>query len=495
MRAIRQAFIATTTAVGLLLPAPAVAQARWEQPYDRGVRAVEQGQWAAAITELERAIGIDSAQQERKLVEGAIRKDYFPYVYLFIAQLKLGQVDRAGVTLKLAMAKPSPLPRQIETVIRPHREEYERLTAAKPAAPPPGTKPPPPPVAVPPPTAPPDTTRTAPKPTLPAPEPSRPPTRPGPDAAEAAFAKDLDSANAMATAKRFSEAIAGYDALRKRSPEEYARRRVASLRDQAVRGRAAQLADEGQSHLRAGRLPEARAAFDQAERLSSGAGAEGLAATRVAESQARARQFAVAARTAAGAGRYDVAAAQFRSALQADPANVEAQTWLDRHDRYEALKTQGLTLQKQGRLDDALTPLQAAREADAARFTAEGLDAMVATIVAARARSADAEIVPVREALTAYLQGDVAGAVARLEPLAAGSDRLDPATRAHVHAYLGVAYATRAFLSADAAEHKSLQSRAVGEFRKAIAARPDYQLPQLISPRIHALLQTARTSK
>jgi hypothetical protein len=100
---------------------------------------------------------------------------------------------------------------------------------------------------------------------------------------------------------------------------------------------------------------------------------------------------------------------------------------------------------------------------------------------------------PVRDALLSYLQGDVAHAIALLEPSA--NDRTSaPQLRAEIHAYLGVAYANRALVATT--DQKQWQQKADDQFRLALEAEPAYQLSaRLVSPKIQAMLEAIRVKR
>ncbi len=99
---------------------------------------------------------------------------------------------------------------------------------------------------------------------------------------------------------------------------------------------------------------------------------------------------------------------------------------------------------------------------------------------------------PTRDALLAYLQGDVDHAIALLEP-AVGDKGYDAASRTDMHAYLGVAYANRALLATAADEKSQWMTKAIAEFRSALAAKPGYQLSQqIVAPKILDLFDEAK---
>src|SRR6185436_3246809 len=96
-----------------------------------------------------------------------------------------------------------------------------------------------------------------------------------------------------------------------------------------------------------------------------------------------------------------------------------------------------------------------------------------------------------RDGLTALLQGDAERSIAILEPAAGG--RGDQRT-ASLHAYLGVAYATRTLsLPSDDEPTRQLREKALAEFRLAVRIQKDFQLsPRVVSPKILAMFEEAR---
>ena len=106
------------------------------------------------------------------------------------------------------------------------------------------------------------------------------------------------------------------------------------------------------------------------------------------------------------------------------------------------------------------------------------------------------QVAPVRAALVAYLRGDAASARTQLEEIAVRADTLDPRVRAHVLAWLGVAYADLAITARAEAERAELRARALERFGQLLATEPGYEFrDRLISPQILELLNQARTKK
>jgi hypothetical protein len=96
-----------------------------------------------------------------------------------------------------------------------------------------------------------------------------------------------------------------------------------------------------------------------------------------------------------------------------------------------------------------------------------------------------------RAALLALANGDAQNSITILEPIqqqAAGT-----ATAAALHAYLGVAYATRAFSSTKADEQSRLSGKAIEQFKLALSSQNDFQLSRnIVSPKILQMFEQAR---
>jgi hypothetical protein len=80
--------------------------------------------------------------------------------------------------------------------------------------------------------------------------------------------------------------------------------------------------------------------------------------------------------------------------------------------------------------------------------------------------------------------------------MAANDIALSASDKAAVHAYLAVAYATSSLEARSDADRESWHGKAVGEFKRAEAAKPGYTLSQrVISPKIQAMFDEARRNR
>jgi hypothetical protein len=115
-----------------LLPRPAAAQ-RWYDDYERGIRALEQGDAKEAIEQLERAIRKRPEPGERVLTYGTNRlASYQPYLKLAEAHLLLGDEEAAAGALeraRVAEREPSTARRLLMRRVEAFRERRRRALA------------------------------------------------------------------------------------------------------------------------------------------------------------------------------------------------------------------------------------------------------------------------------------------------------------------------------------------------------------------------------
>jgi len=498
----------------LLFCASASAQnKRWSEPYEAGVKAFQQGNFAAAVALLERAAAANSKSESHKIIEGVFWVDYFPYYYLGLAYLELRQFDKAQENLE--KARPT-LPRKEQARFA---AAEARIKAARPA------------------------------------NANNPPPPPPPPATNAAFESALREADTLLNGKQFEEAIKKLDQLRASHPAEYAKEKLAPKRDEAVKGWVVQLAEEARASVQASRYRDARAKLQQAEQLLAGqkpvadllaelrkrdddyqrlkaaAQAELAArnyagardrfvqaqaaqreqfdadnlAPRLAEASrlaatpanlppemkpaadpsiAEGRRLADMAKQLTARRQFAAADAAYASALKSDPKNRDAVDATEKAKKYKRLRDQGVQL-KTSNVEAAQKLLIDARNTDAARFETDGLAATLDTLT--RAIGEQPTTLALRDALLALLNGDAEKSIAILEPAAQSGG-----SGARLHAYLGVAYATRALSAPKPEERTALRSKAVEQFKLAKAAQPDYQLSaRIVSPSILAIYQSA----
>ena len=128
-----------------------------------------------------------------------------------------------------------------------------------------------------------------------------------------------------------------------------------------------------------------------------------------------------------------------------------------------------------------------ARNLDAARFEREGLTSTLDALT--KSIGQEPSKLALQEALLALLKGDAQKSIAILEPaLSGGGDRA-----ASLHAYLGVAYATRSLSAPKPDDRTRLREKAVEQFKLAASAQPGYELSsRIVSPAIITIYNEAR---
>ncbi len=198
-----------------------------------------------------------------------------------------------------------------------------------------------------------------------------------------------------------------------------------------------------------------------------------------------------AGRLLASQGKYAEADASYASALQKNPGNLDAKGALETSRNYAALVKDGRSLQdKKGSAQAARKSFEDARALDAQRFDRDGLGPVLTALL--RDAGVDPTKEGLRQGLRALLSGDAQASITILQPTLDQIPSGD-AGAAALHAYLGVAYATRALSSSKPEEQTRLNSFAVEQFKAAVASRRDYQLsPRIVSPKIIAIFEQAR---
>lgn len=86
--------LALFAAVALALGAGA-AHADWKKDYDRGLKAIEAGQWAEAESAFRAALADDPAPNARKRFQGVVMKVYVPHHYAGVAAWRRGDCAAA----------------------------------------------------------------------------------------------------------------------------------------------------------------------------------------------------------------------------------------------------------------------------------------------------------------------------------------------------------------------------------------------------------------
>jgi hypothetical protein len=517
--------IVAALGLALALSASAYAQnSKWADPYQKGVKAFESGNYAEAVAQLERAVAADPKAGPNKIIEGVFRTDYFPYYYLALAYVELQQFDKAQQNLDKAR---STLSRQQQAKFTDAESKIKIALGPKPPQP------------------------------------------------NAEFDNGVRDADALLSGKQFDAAIKKFDQLRTMHAAEYGKAGLAARRDEAVKGLAGQLTDEARASIQASKFRDALAKLQQADQVLPGQKpvtdlfaelkkreddyqrlkTEGQAAfssknyssardkfeqartahleqfvsdnlgdrlteaSTLANTSARGggtggntvpdntnntgntntntntidpkvaegRRFADAARQLITQGKYAEADASYVSALKVDAKNQEALDAVEKAKQFKGRRDKGLQLNTSKHVLAAQQALIDARNVDAARFDREGLAAVLDRLI--KSTGEDPSKIALQQALLALLKGDAQKSIAILEPaLSRGGDKT-----ASLHAYLGVAYATRALSAPKPDDQSRLREKAVEQFKLAASAQPGYRLSdRIVSPAIIKIYEQAR---
>ncbi len=510
-----------TLACVVALAAPGYSQNRkWSDPYQKGVKAFEAGKFDEAIVQLERAVAAEPKAEANKVEEGVHRIDYFPYYYLGLAYSELEQFDKAQLNLNKARATLNrrqlarfdvaearikvaldPKPPQRNAAFDSTLRETEALlngkqfdAAIKKL----------------------DQLRA-----MDAGEYGRAGLAARREvAAQGLSTQLLEEARASIQASKFKDALSKLQKAEELQPgqrpvtelvaelskrdDDYQRLKAGAQADftarnyQSARGKLQQ-AQSVQPELFASdnlatRLTEVAKLAERGAPPPAGGGT--ASNTAAAAAAATSRTLVDDARALRKQGKYAEAATAYAKAVAADANNRDAAAGVDQATKYQRLRDQAMKSGANDRLA-AHKALVDARGVDAARFDSEGLgktlDAITASTEVAKvpgavpAAAADASQLALKNGLLALLKGDAQGSIAILEPAASR------ANAAPLHAYLGVAYATRALSAPSADDRASLREKAVRAFKLAQAAEPAYQLStRIVSPAILSIYQSAR---
>jgi hypothetical protein len=212
---------AVVVALLCVASAPARAQSnRWAEPYRNGVKAFEAGRYGEAVPLLERAVAADPKAGSNKVIEGVFRTDYFPYYYLALAYAELQQWDRAAQNLDKARA----------TLTRQQQPKFtDAETKIK--------------IAL---------------------------NTPKVDPRKAAFDAAVAQAESALSGKQFDQAIRQLDQIRGTYAAEYSSAGLTAKRDEALKGYAGQLYDEGRALVRNAKYADAKAKFQRADQTLPG---------------------------------------------------------------------------------------------------------------------------------------------------------------------------------------------------------------------------------
>jgi hypothetical protein len=101
--------------------------AKWAQPYDKAIDAIKKQQWQQAIPLLEQAIAADPTPDANKRVESVVTVPYFPQYYLFVAHLKLNQLDKARTYYGQRGALPAKLSAEATTHFKELTDADQRV--------------------------------------------------------------------------------------------------------------------------------------------------------------------------------------------------------------------------------------------------------------------------------------------------------------------------------------------------------------------------------
>jgi hypothetical protein len=430
---------------------------RWADPYREGLKALDARSYEQAASLFQRAIAADPRAAANKYVEGVFSMDYFPYFYLAIAQLELRQYDQASANFTKARAT------RMNRALTTRLDDYEKRLAS-------------------------EATVARGGPPQPPPQPAQPPPpQPRPNAPNPNFAPALRAAEAAMEGQRYADAIRAFDAAKAADAAEFARVDGQARRDAAGRAVAAlQKADEARQLLGRSQLTAARAAFAQAEQMFPGTRAVSDGLTEIAQREEAYRRAKASLEQAVRAANVAGAQAALTQARVAWPEQATA-------DRLEAI-VYSMSQPPAPKPPQASTGGGGLSPRDAGTHVAPPPAPPQATIVQPGPAGRGGASAVFSDALTALYRGDTTRAIELLEPAAATEAR--SSSTAGLHAYLGVAYATKAFASTGAAEtSKTLREQAIVEFRRALAAQRDYRLsPRLVSPRIIELFEQARTN-
>ena len=528
--------------IGLLLfalaacvAAPAHAQnSRWADPYRNGVKAFEARNYAQAVALLERAVAADPKAASQKYVEGVFRLDYFPYYYLALSYVELQQWDKASQNLD--KARPT-LTRQQTAKFNEAETKIKLALNASPG----GAAPPPRNAAF-------DSgVRQAEAAVsgrnydgalkqfdqlraLDANEYAKAGLGAKRDEAAKSYASQLtDEGRALLQNNRINDAKAklqladqtvpgqkavadaladikkredDYRSLKAAAQTDFDRKNYSSARDRLQQAQAAQpelfAADNLSARLTeattlAGSLRGATAPPPPTPTPPPTAPPPANAPTAAANTppvDAKAtegQRFVRAAADYVRQGKYAEADAAYASAAKADPNNQEAVDAVKKAAKFKTLRDRGLQANRTKEAAAAQQALLDARTVDPDRFSREGLTTVLDRLT--RSTGDDPIKVTLRQGLLALLNGRAQESIAILEPAASRSD----SKTASLHAYLGVAYATRALSAPKPDDQIRFKDKALEQFRLAAAADRGYQLStRIVSPTIVQLYESAR---
>jgi len=481
---------------------------RWADPYRAGEKAFQAGKYADAIVQFERAVAVDPRDTPKKLIEGVYSIEYFPHYYLALCYAELKNWPRAKENLEKARGT---LPRQ-------QRDQQARFRDAEGLI----------------------ARGLNPEPTV--------------DPRKKAFDADAETALASLTGQKYQQAIGQFDAIRSNYADLFASSDLSARRDEAVKGYAGQLWDEGRQLLQQGKVNDAKTRLAESDKQLPGqkATADLLAeikkreddyARLKRESQAdeQARNFSSArdklqqarsqlpeqfvaenlgAKITELEGKIRISPPQpprgDSKVLEAQRQVLRAKELIAQGKYAEADKTYASALESDPKNREAADAAEKATKFKALRDQSARLERSKnkpgALQALTEARTLDPErftterlgeridaltpkavgVDPARVALQSGLLALLNGKASEsIAILEPVASKIDKP--ASLHAYLGVAYATQALSAQKDEDRKRLQDKAVEQFKLAKSAQADYQLStRIVSPAILTIYQASR---
>jgi tetratricopeptide (TPR) repeat protein len=502
---------------GLLLAAllcvasgSAYAQNRWAEPYRAGIKLFDAGKYAEAAAQLERAVAADPRDASQKLDEGVYRVEYFPHYYLALAYAELKQWQKAKENLEKARGTVPRQPRPQQARFKDAEGLIARGLTPEPAA----------------------------------------------DPRKKAFDADADAALASLTRQKYQQAIGEFDAIRSKYADLFASSDLAAKRDEAVKGYAGQLWDEGRQLLQQNKLNEAKAKLQQSDGVLGGQKATTDLLAEIKRREDDYQRLKAGAQQDTTNKNYSGARDKYQQAQTADPEQfaadnlgpkltevialariptgrgtvvdnkppppgidpnvlegqrqaLRAKDFIAQKKYAEADRAWASALESDSKNQEAAEAVEKARKFKALRDQSARMERSKNKAGADQTLREAQTLDPGRftaEGLDKKLTPPVdrvrdamaRGLLALLNGKASDSvSILEPIAStdpaAQLHAYLGVAYATQALSAPKSEDRTRLQNKAIEQFKLAKSAQPDYQLStRIVSPAILSIYQASR---
>jgi len=279
--------------VGFVLASGASAYAqnrRWADPYQDGLKAFNSGKYAESIPLFERALAANSKNEQQKLIEGVFRIDYYPYYYLALAYAEMKDWPKAKENLE--KARPT-LTRQQQAKFKDAEGTIARALEPK------------------------------------------------PDPVKVAFDEKAAQAESLLSDRKYQQAISQYDALRSSNAAFYNSAGLSSKRDEAVKGYAGQLSDEGRQLLQQNKLSDAKAKLQLADQTLGGQKATTDLLAEIKKREDDYQRLKSGAQADTNAKNYSSARDKYQQAQAANPEQFAA-------DNLSARLTEVITLGRGG---------------------------------------------------------------------------------------------------------------------------------------------------